>query len=152
MPRSLFLASTLGLLAAFAACSSAERQPGDTASVPASSNARAGGGEDGDGEAGDGDTVLVEMITDETGNYFKPSRIEAERGDVIRFTLTSGVHNVNFLPDSNAGKPGLAPPSDMLQLPGQTYDLRVTIGEGAYYFQCDPHAALGMTGRLEVGD
>lgn len=152
MPRSLFLASTLGLLAAFAACSSAERQPGDTASAPASSNARAEGGEDGGGKAGDGDTVLVEMITDETGNYFKPNRIEAEHGDVIRFTLTSGVHNVNFLPDSNAGRAGLPPASDMLQLPAQTHDLRVTIGEGAYYFQCDPHAALGMTGRLEVRD
>jgi plastocyanin len=38
----------------------------------------------------------------------------------------------------------------MLQLPGQTYDLVVSMQPGKYYFQCDPHAALGMKGKLEV--
>ncbi|HEU4585112.1 MAG TPA: plastocyanin/azurin family copper-binding protein [Gemmatimonadaceae bacterium] len=99
-----------------------------------------------------GDTIIVELITDENGNYFKPNKIEAERGDLIRFTLTSGVHNVHFLPDSNPGRKGLPPVSDFLQLPGQTYDLVVNLDPGHYYFQCDPHAALGMVGKLEVED
>jgi plastocyanin len=99
-----------------------------------------------------GDTIVVELITDENGNYFKPNKIEARKGDLVRFTLTSGVHNVHFLPDSNPGKKGLPPVSEFLQLPGQTYDLVVSLDHGHYYFQCDPHAALGMVGKLEVED
>jgi plastocyanin len=102
--------------------------------------------------AATGDTIVVELITDENGSYFKPRKIEAKQGDLIRFTLVSGVHNVHFLPDSNAGKSGLPPVSDFLQLPGQTYDLVVNLDHGDYYFQCDPHAALGMVGELEVED
>lgn len=99
-----------------------------------------------------GDTIIVEMITDGTGNYYKPKEIEAHRGDVVRYTLKMGVHNVHFLPDSNTIKTGLPPASEMLQLPGQTYDFVVDLQEGEYYFQCDPHAALGMKGKLEVED
>ena len=102
--------------------------------------------------AGTGKTILVEAYTDANGNYFKPNKIEAHKGDVVHFVLKSGVHNVHFLADSNPGKTGLPPASDMLQLPDQTYDVKVTFGEGHYYFQCDPHAALGMIGHLEVED
>ena len=97
-----------------------------------------------------GDTIIVEAWTDATGNYFKPKDIEAHQGDVVRWVLKQGVHNVHFLPDSNTIKEGLPPVSDFLQLPGQTYDLVVSLKEGKYYFQCDPHAALGMKGHLEV--
>lgn len=97
-----------------------------------------------------GDTIVVEAVTDGTGNFFKPNKIEVHPGDVIRYKLVMGVHNVHFLPDSNKIKTGLPPASDMLQLPGQTYDLVVTMAPGEYYFQCDPHAALGMKGTLEV--
>jgi plastocyanin len=102
--------------------------------------------------AATGRVIVVEAYSDANGNYFKPSSIEAHRGDVVRFTLKSGVHNIHFLPDSNPGKTGLPPASDMLQMPDQTYDLNVTFGKGRYYFQCDPHAALGMTGHLRVED
>lgn len=99
-----------------------------------------------------GKVITIEMFTDEQGNYFKPKEIEAHRGDLLRFTLASGVHNVHFLPDSNPGKTGLPPVSEFLQLPGQTYDLTVSMAPGHYYFQCDPHALLGMVGKLEVED
>jgi plastocyanin len=95
--------------------------------------------------------IVVEATTDEQGNnVFRPAKVEAHRGDVIRFTLKAGVHNVHFLPDSNPGKGGLPAASDMLQIPGQTYDVKVTFEPGKYYFQCDPHALLGMKGQLEV--
>ena len=97
-----------------------------------------------------GKIIPVELITDATGNYFKPKEIDAHKGDVIRYTLTQGVHNVDFLPDSNAGKTGLPKPSDMLQLPGQTYDVLVSWDKGTYYFQCTPHALLGMHGHVKV--
>jgi plastocyanin len=99
-----------------------------------------------------GKVITVEMITDATGNYFKPKEIEAHRGDIVRFVLKSGVHNVNFLPDSNPGKTGLPKASDFLQLPGQEFDVLVSFAPGHYYFQCDPHALLGMVGKLEVED
>lgn len=98
-----------------------------------------------------GKIIVVQMLTDDQGNNrYDPSEVEAHRGDVIRFTLKTGVHNVNFLPDSNTMKTGLPPASALLQLPGQTIDLKVTLREGKYYFHCDPHSALGMKGRLEV--
>ena len=101
-------------------------------------------------QAGAGRTIAIAMYSDSSGNYFKPNEIEAKRGDIIRFTLKMGVHNVHFLPDSNPGKTGLPPASDMLQLPDQTYDLKVSFDAGRYYFQCDPHVALGMKGHLKV--
>lgn len=97
-----------------------------------------------------GKIVVVELNSDAAGNYFKPAKFEVHRGDVIRFTLKSGVHNVHFLPDSNPGKANLPPASDMLQLPDQTLDIPVNFEPGKYYFQCDPHAALGMQGHVEV--
>jgi plastocyanin len=99
-----------------------------------------------------GKVITVEMTSDDKGNYFTPNKVEARVGDVVRYTLKVGVHNVHFLPDSNPGKSGLPAPSDLLQLPGQTYDLKVAgaFSPGTYYFQCDPHALLGMKGQLIV--
>lgn len=98
-----------------------------------------------------GKVIVIEMFTDETGNYFKPKEVEAHPGDVLRFTLGVGVHNVHFLPDSNPGVPNLPAASEMLQLPGQTVDVPVNFAAGkTYYFQCDPHAALGMFGHVKV--
>jgi plastocyanin len=97
--------------------------------------------------------ITVEMTSDEKGNYFSPNEVEAKPGDVVRFTLKVGVHNVHFLPDSNPGTAGLPEASEMLQLPGQTYDLKVTgpfTPGHSYHFQSDPHALLGMQGKLEV--
>lgn len=98
-----------------------------------------------------GKVVTVELYSDAVGNYFKPAEVHAKAGDVIRYTLKVGVHNVHFLADSNAGRSKYPQsPSDLLQLPGQTLDLAVKMPAGSYYFQCDPHAALGMKGHLIV--
>ena len=97
-----------------------------------------------------GNVVTVEMITDGAGNFFKPADIQVRRGDVIRYVLTSGVHNVNFVADSNPGAAGLPPVSPVLQLPGQTFDVAVSFEPGRYYFHCDPHALLGMVGHVTV--
>lgn len=99
-----------------------------------------------------GRVIEITMHTDDKGNYFLPAKIEARPGDLLRFKLATGVHNVNFLADSNRGRTGLPAPSAFLQLPGQTYDVPLTFGTGHFYFQCDPHALLGMFARLEVED
>lgn len=102
--------------------------------------------------AAGGQVHTVDMLTDPADgtNKFVPAELSVKQGDVIRYVLKTGVHNVSFLPDSNAGKSGLPAPSPMLQAPGQTHDVPVTFGAGKYYFQCDPHAALGMIGHVTV--
>lgn len=140
------LVSTVAACSAFilAACSGEKKESGENESAEHGTPAQTAGA------AATGDTILIEAWTDGTGNYFKPNDIEAHPGDVLRYVLKAGVHNVHFLPDSNTIKTGLPPASDMLQLPDQTYDLVVSMQPGHYYFQCDPHAALGMKGKLEV--
>lgn len=97
-----------------------------------------------------GTVIEVKMVTDGEGNYFEPAEITAQRGDVLRFVLVSGVHNVSFPADRNPGKAGLPEAGPYLQLPGQTYDYTVGLNAGEYEFVCDPHAALGMIGTLTV--
>jgi plastocyanin len=138
------LLSGLAFIGAVAACSKNDKPAGDEAAPSSSATSS--------GPAAGGRTIEVQLITDGTGNRFEPNRIEAHLGDVIKFVLQVGVHNVHFLPDSNPGKANLPAPSEMLQLPGQTYELPITLAPGHYYFQCDPHAALGMIGHLEVED
>lgn len=137
----------LGALFVIVGCKGAEQaKPAD--SVPAATPSAAPAGEVKPGPGGK--IIEVEMTTDETSSRFTPSEITARKGDVIRYTLKVGVHNVDFYPDSNAVKMGLPPMSEMLQLPGQTHDMLVTMEPGTYYFHCDPHAALGMKGHVTV--
>ena len=138
----------LGTLFVIAGCKGAEQaKPADTTPSAAPSAAAPSG----EVKPGPGGKIIeVEMTTDETSSRFTPNEIEAHKGDVLRFTLKVGVHNVDFLADSNTVKTGLPATSEMLQLPGQTHDVLVTMEPGKYYFQCDPHAALGMKGHLEV--
>ncbi len=146
------LGTALAAVLVLAACGGAKESSASAESAPPSeqaSAAPAGGPQTPD--AG-GKVVTVEMLTDEQGNnVFRPAEVTASKGDVVRYTLVSGVHNVHFVADSNAAAQGLpAAPSDMLQLPGQTYDVKVVSAPGRYYFQCDPHALLGMVGHLVV--
>jgi plastocyanin len=99
-----------------------------------------------------GKVIEIKVISDERGNRFEPNEVHAKRGDVLRVTLASGVHNLSFPADKNPGAVGLPEPSPALQLPGQTQDIPITFGPGDYVFQCDPHAALGMTGKLDVDE
>jgi plastocyanin len=97
-----------------------------------------------------GATIVVNLITDEKGSRFEPASVQASSGDVLRFTLVSGVHNASWPVDKNPAGVTLPSAGDMLQLPGQTYDLTVNLPAGTYHFQCDPHVALGMSGELVV--
>jgi plastocyanin len=135
------LALTLGL----AACGERSKsEPASTDAAPAPAPAAPG--------APTGAIIVIKTITDDKGNYFEPREVEAKPADVLRLTNVSGVHNLNFLAEKNPGAQGLPPATELLQLPGQTVDIPVSMKPGKYYFQCDPHAALGMTGELEVED
>jgi plastocyanin len=147
--RSLIVAG-LAAAVAIAACGGEKESAGDAS--PAATSATPAAATGAPAPTPTGKVIVVKMITDDASSRFEPNKFEVHRGDVIRYTLQAGVHNVHFLADSNPGKTGLPPASDMLQLPGQTLDVPVNFAPGHYYFQCDPHAALGMIGHLEVED
>ncbi len=95
--------------------------------------------------------VTVDMVRDEQGHtYFAPSDVVAEQGDTLRFVSRGGTHDVDFLPDSNAGVTGLPSKSALVEKPGDIIDVVVTLAPGRYYFQCDPHISRGMVGHLRV--
>jgi len=115
-----------------------------------SANTTPAAGTPSEAKATTGKIITVTMTTDEKGSYYTPTTIEASPGDVLRFTLKSGVHNVSFPDSLNTIKDGLPKSSDFLQIPGQEYDLPVSMRPGTYQFHCDPHAALGMKATLIV--
>lgn len=92
MKRSALLSSAVIALSLLAgAC-------GERADGPASNAA-----------AGEARRVIeVRMVTDEKGNYFDPAEITARPGDVLRFRLVTGVHNVSFSAVGERGQ-GRAP-------------------------------------------
>ena len=100
---------------------------------------------------GRGETITVEMTASEDGFAFVPAEITASRGDVIRFVNRDGtVHNVSFPKPRNRGAATLPAASPFMTAVGESWDLAVTLPAGAYNFQCDPHAGMGMTGKLTV--
>jgi plastocyanin len=150
LPTTPIIAAAALLLAACGGKEKPAPEGGQQAAPTPAASASSAFGENLTPDAG-GKVIEVHLLTDDQGNNkFDPNQIEAHQGDVIRYTLKSGVHNVHFLPDSNTIKTGLPEASALLQLPGQTIDLKVTLLPGKYYFQCDPHAALGMKAHLEV--
>lgn len=96
-----------------------------------------------------GTVVEVKMMS-VNGERFGPSEVTVRRGDVLRFVLESGVHNVSFPADQNITGVRLPESSPYLQVPGQTHDILIELPAGEYTFHCDPHAVLGMVGRLTV--
>ncbi len=141
------LSLVFGALIASACGGDASRKPNaDDAAPAAAPSARSA-------PAPTGKVITIEMTTDENGNYFTPKNVEAHRGDVLKFVLVAGVHNVHFLADSNPGVADLPAMSAFAQLPGQAIEIPVNFPSGkSYYFQCDPHALLGMVGRVKVED
>jgi plastocyanin len=102
--------------------------------------------------AATGRVIEVKAISDGAKNYFEPSAIEAKQGDVIKLVLVSGVHNMAWPAAKNPSGAALPADTPMLQLPGQTVEVPITMPPGDYNFVCVPHEALGMVGTLEVED
>lgn len=154
--RSLRSTLALGVLASLlaGACGEGDAPAGDTTATPPTTENATGGAQTGTDlqPSPGGKVVEVRMITDDQGSYFEPKEVEVKNGDVVRYVLEGGVHNVNFLPDSNAGATSIpGKPSEMFQLPGQKYDVKIEgWKDGSYFYQCDPHAALGMVGFVKV--
>ena len=143
--KTYFAAVALGVMAACGGqtdateeAAVAETAPAEQAAAPAAA------------PAATGNVIEVQMIDEAGIGRFEPAEITAKPGDVIRYTLKTGVHNVSFPADKNPGKSGLPAASAFLVTPEQTYDVPVTMAPGEYTFQCDPHVAMGMIGKLHV--
>ena len=145
-------------LALLAACGGGDQPAGDTAATegqqPAAEAPAAPVENTPAPAAAAGNVIEVQMITTQGGasGEFQPSQISAKKGDILRFVQAQAgaAHNVNFQIQENSGKPGLPGPSQYVTQAGQTIDVPVTMDAGSYDFQCDPHATMGMKGKLTV--
>jgi plastocyanin len=147
--KSLWKVSSIALLTVVAACGGADEAPVvETAAADVPAAPVAAPTNEAAPMAG-GEVIEVKMFM-EGGARFEPAQITAKPGDVIRFVNQDNVHNVSFPAAKNPGISGLPAASPYLTTPGQTYDLEVGLAPGTYEFQCDPHAAMGMTGELTV--
>ena len=111
-----------------------------------------------------GTTHEVKMIVDAAGAYkFDPAEITIKAGDGIRWTMVSGgPHNVAFDPATTpaAAKTALAANmpeqmselmSKMLTQPNETYMVSfANVPAGTYEYNCTPHLAMGMKGKITV--
>jgi plastocyanin len=79
-------------------------------------------------------------------NSFNPANLSIQVGDTVRWTNNSGSHNVN-------GKASTFPsnPESFGNNVGTGWVFtHVFATAGSYDYQCDPHAAMGMTGKITV--
>jgi plastocyanin len=81
-----------------------------------------------------------------TSNEFTPSQLTINVGDKVIWTNTQGSHNVNGTKATFSSNPlsfGNSVGS------GWTYEFTFTTA-GTYDYQCDPHASMGMVGKVIV--
>jgi len=81
------------------------------------------------------------------GNAFSPSSLTVNIGDTVNWNNTGGFHNVNGTQTTFPNNPqsfgnGVAPAPWSFQW--------IFTLAGTYAYQCDPHAAIGMTGVVIV--
>ncbi len=110
-----------------------------------------------------GTTHEVKMLLDGNSYRFDPANIEVKQGDGIRFTTVSGQpHNFGFdpanIPDDVEAqiRANMPPGSTELEspyqnAPGESHTFSLAgVKPGEYPFHCQPHLALGMTGKITV--
>ncbi len=95
-------------------------------------------------------SIKAQKLHDVTvkNTYFSPADININIGDTVRWTNIEGSHNVNgtqvTFPDN---------PESFGNSVGEGWILTHVFSiSGKYNYQCDPHAAFGMTGSIKVGE
>ena len=110
-----------------------------------------------------GTTHEVKMLLDGNSYRFDPANITVKQGDGIRFTTVSGQpHNFGFdpanIPDDVEAQIRANMPPGSVELespyqnaPGESHTFSLAgVKPGEYPFHCQPHLALGMTGKITV--
>ena len=110
-----------------------------------------------------GTTHEVKMVGDAQGYRFDPAEITAKPGDGIKFVFVSGgPHNVAFdattvpaefkavmignMPEQQSELSG-----KMLLAAGEAYTISLGgVAPGTYEFNCTPHIAMNMKGKIIV--
>lgn len=110
-----------------------------------------------------GTTHEVKMVGDGQGYRFEPAEITVKAGDGIKFVMVSGgPHNVAFDPATlpadvktqlmaNMPEQMGELSGKMLLTAGETYTISFGgIAPGTYDFNCTPHLAMNMKGKVTV--
>lgn len=155
---SLIKLPVMGMLAFAAACGGGDQAANDAAvpatdatvaAVPATPAADASA----PAPAGQGQVHEVKMVTTMGGasGVFEPAEITVKKGDIVRF-ITDGAapHNAAFPASDNPSGATLPAATPYLAQAGQTADVQIGMEPGSYTYQCDPHAAMGMKGKITV--
>ena len=106
-------------------------------------------------QGGDGEVVEVRMVTEGSEYFNDPVGLHVLPGTTIRFLNESDMHTATTYCEE-FGKERRIPEgaecwdSGMLA-PGESFEVTLTV-EGVYDYYCLPHEALGMVGRIIVGD
>lgn len=111
-----------------------------------------------------GKTVEVKMIGDDKGYRFEPNNVTVSAGDAVKFVVVSGgPHNVAF--DGSKLDPAVKAQLDANLGPDKMGELssamKMNAGDavtvsfggikpGTYDFNCTPHLAMGMKGKVTV--
>ncbi len=99
--------------------------------------------------------IDVEMLDADGKMRFSSDRIEARRGDVVRFVQRGDMpHNVQFVRNSapDGVELGDAWTGPYLNMKGEVYELEIDerFADGEYDFVCTPHVGFEMKGTLVV--
>ena len=108
-----------------------------------------------------GKTYEIKMIGDGTTYKFDPAETTLKQGDGVKFIMvTGGPHNVAFIDTPAAAQSQLSAnmpnqmkelTSPMMMTPNETYTVSfANVPAGVYNVQCEPHAAMGMKGKITV--
>ncbi len=110
-----------------------------------------------------GTTHEVKMVMEGNSYRFDPANLTVKQGDGIRFTTVSGQpHNFGFdpanIPDDVEAQIRANMPPGSVELespyqnaPGETHTFSLAgVKPGEYPYHCQPHLALGMTGKITV--
>lgn len=110
------------------------------------------------GNVAQGDNVKVQMLAKDGQFYFDPVGLHVKPGTTITFVNVGQTQHcaTSYTPDNGVVQQSRIPDGadswdSGLLGDGQTFQVKVT-KEGVYDFYCTPHRALGMVGRIVVGD
>lgn len=93
-------------------------------------------------------SCLAQSLTNVSvlNNSFNPSNITIDLGDTVRWTNSSGLHNVNGTTTTFSGNPE----SFGNSISGNFTFEHKFMTAGTYNYRCDQHFSMGMTGTITV--
>ena len=133
----------------------------DTAAAPATTTTATTAGSSTAAAPITGKTYEVKMIGDGSSYKLDPAELTIKQGDGVKWIMVSGgPHNVAFLDTPAAAQAQLSAnmpqqmkelTSPMMMTANETYIVSFgNVPAGTYNYHCEPHAAMGMKGKITV--